>query len=63
VAAVSEPAVSAFGAALLARAMVDPDAGLAHLAERLALPRETFLPGLHAALYHELLGEYLAGLR
>ncbi len=63
VAAVSEPAVSAFGAALLARAMVDPDAGLAHLAERLALPRETFLPGLHAALYHELLEQYLAGLR
>lgn len=63
VAAVSEPAVSAFGAALLARAMVDPDAGLAHLAEHLALPRQTFLPGVHATLYHELLEQYLAGLR
>jgi len=63
VASVSEPAVSAFGAAILARAMVDPGAGLAQLAEGFSLPRQTFLPGLHAATYHRLLERYLAGLR
>jgi len=63
VAAASEPAVSAFGAAILARAMLDSGAGLARLAESFALARQTFLPGQHAARYHELLERYLRALR
>jgi sugar (pentulose or hexulose) kinase len=63
VATVSEPAVSAFGAAILARAMLDPGADLARLAESFSLPRQTFLPGPHASTYRALLERYLAALR
>lgn len=63
VSAVTEPAVSACGAAVIARSLVEPGAGLARLAERVGLPSRAFLPGPHAATYVGLLDRYLEGLR
>ncbi len=56
---VDEPAVSAFGAAVLARAMVEPKAGLARLAEQLAPAGRTLSPGEKGAVYRRLLDRYL----
>jgi xylulokinase len=57
-----EPAISAFGAAVLARAMVEKDTGLARLAEQLAPASRTFVPGENAATYGRLLERYLTAL-
>jgi sugar (pentulose or hexulose) kinase len=60
VAAVTEPAVSALGAAILARAMVEPDRGLRESAEALASASRKFAPGPHARAYDALLRRFLA---
>jgi len=59
VACVSEPAVSAFGAATIARALLEPGANLAQLADRFAPPRRTVLAGEHGGTYRRLLEKYL----
>jgi xylulokinase len=55
----SGPAVSAFGAAVIARALVEPDIGLADLARRLSPARQTVHPGQHAPMYGRLYQKYL----
>ena len=62
VASVTEPAVSAFGAAILGRAMVEGDLSLARLAEQLALVSREFAPGEDRAVYRDLLERYVKGL-
>jgi sugar (pentulose or hexulose) kinase len=59
VACVSETAPSAFGAATIARALVEPDHDLAELARRLAPASRTVEPGETRSTYRELLENYL----
>jgi len=59
VACVTEPAVSALGAAVVARSLVEPHEALAALAARLAPQCRIVEPGAHAPLYQRLLEEYL----
>jgi xylulokinase len=59
VACVTEPAVSALGAAVVARALADPGEPLAALATRLAPLCRTVEPGGDAAVYQQLLERYL----
>ncbi len=59
VACVSESAPSAFGAATIARAMVEPEADLAALARKLAPASRTVEPGENVPTYRELLAKYL----
>ncbi len=61
VAAVTEPAVSALGAAILARAMVEPGAGLDSLAERFCAASVERAPGADASVYARLLQRFLEG--
>ena len=61
VASVTEPAVSAFGAAVIGRAMVEGGAGLACLAEQLALVSREVSPGEDHTAYRNLLERYLEG--
>jgi xylulokinase len=61
VAAVTEPAVSALGAAVLARALVEPGQELRELAEKLASASRRFSPGPDAPAYQRLLGQFLEG--
>jgi xylulokinase len=63
VAAVTEPAVSALGAAILARAMVDPGSGLRELAGGLSSASRRFLPGPNASTYRGLLERFLDGMQ
>jgi len=62
VACAGEPAISAFGAAVLARAMVEKDSSLARLSEQLAPASRTLVPGENAAAYGRLLERYLGAL-
>ena len=62
VASVTEPAVSAFGAAVIGRTMVEGGTGLARLAEQLALVSREVSPGEDHAVYRNLLERYLEGL-
>lgn len=57
----SEPDVSAFGGATIARALVKPDADLRELATAFARSRRTVSPGAGVEIYRALYGEYLAG--
>jgi xylulokinase len=59
VAAVTEPAVSALGAAVLARARVVPGRELGELAERLASTSRRFSPGPDVPTYQRLLERFL----
>jgi len=59
VACVTEPAVSALGAATIARALVEPMISLADLARSLAPTTRTVEPGANEPLYRELLQAYL----
>jgi xylulokinase len=59
VACVSETAPSAFGAATIARALVEPDQDLAELARKLAPASRTVEPGENRSVYRELLEKYL----
>ena len=62
VACVSESAPSAFGAATIARAMVEPEVDLAALARKLAPAPRTVEPGENVPAYRELLAKYLEPL-
>ena len=59
VAAMTEPAVSALGAAILARAMVEPHRELGELAERFASPHWNCSPGRDSPAYRRLLERFL----
>lgn len=59
VACVTEPAVSALGAATIARALVEPQQDLADLARKLAPASRTVEPGENEPVYRELLEAYL----
>lgn len=58
---ISEPAVSAFGAAAVGRAMVESSSSLARLAEQLAPVSREFSPGDDRAVYRGLLERYREG--
>lgn len=58
----NQSAVSSFGAATIARAMVDPNLKLRELAVSLAPVHHTLVPGQHAAVYQALFQEYLQPL-
>jgi len=59
VACVTEPAVSAFGAAVVARTLVDRDTDLGELARRLAPAGRMLHPGENTPLYRRLFERYL----
>ena len=59
VACVTESAVSAFGAATIARMLVEPQVNLAELAEKLAPASRTVEPGENGSVYRDLLRKYL----
>ena len=59
VACVDESAPSAFGAATIARALVEPDRDLAELSRKLAPASRTVEPGENRPAYRELLEKYL----
>jgi erythritol kinase len=54
--------MSALGAAVIARALLEPGADPAALAEQMAAPFRVVGPSEHATLYQEILREYLAAL-
>jgi xylulokinase len=56
----SQPDVSAFGAATIARGLVEPDADLRELASAVAPTQRTVSPGENVELYCDLFTEYLA---
>jgi xylulokinase len=56
----SQPDMSAWGAATIARALVEPDADLPALAAAIAPSQRTVAPGVDVGLYRDLLTEYLA---
>ena len=58
VACIQETAISAFGAAVVARAMVEPEPGLGELARRLAPESRIVRPGGDASLYQRLFQRY-----
>jgi sugar (pentulose or hexulose) kinase len=62
VACMIESEMSALGAAVIARGLLEPEADLRGLAERMAPAARTFQPGKNAPRYRELLAEYLACL-
>jgi xylulokinase len=60
VACIEASGVSAFGAAMIARALIDPAPPLPEVASRWAPASRTVRPGRNAAVYRELLERYLA---
>ncbi len=60
VACVTEPAVSAFGAGIIARALAEPEADLAGMARKLAPASQAVGPGQNVETYQRLLAMYLA---
>ena len=60
VSCVTEPAVSALGAAVIGRALVEQDLELGELAEKLTPSSRTVSPGENVSEYGRLLREYLA---
>ena len=59
VSCVTEPAVSALGAAVIGRALVEQDVELGDLAEKLTPSSRTVSPGENVPVYDRLLEEYL----
>ena len=59
----TETEMSAFGAALLAQALTEPDTPLASIAERAAPEGRQVVPGTNASFYTGLFDEYLEALR
>lgn len=55
-----EPDTSAFGAAVIARSLIEADTDLAALSQRAAPAARTIEPGPNAAIYETILTEYLA---
>ena len=58
----TEADTSAFGAATIARGLVETDTGLADLAAGAAPPSRAVMPGKDAPLYQQLFEKYLAAL-
>ena len=58
----TESEMSAFGAAMIARGLIETDADLADLAERVVPPSRAVMPGKDAPLYQQLFEKYLAAL-
>ncbi|NLS91077.1 MAG: hypothetical protein GXX96_02710 [Planctomycetaceae bacterium] len=58
----SQPEMSAFGAATIARGLVEPDADLRELASAVAPAHRTVTPGANADVYRRVFTEYLAAL-
>ena len=58
----TESEMSAFGAATIARGLIETDTDLADLAARAAPPSRTVMPGKDVALYQRLFEKYLAVL-
>jgi len=59
VACPAQPEISAFGAAILARAMLEPDAPLEQLADTMSPPTRVLEPGPNAPAYTPLLTKYV----
>jgi xylulokinase len=57
---VEMPDISALGAAMLARSLVEPNTVLADIARQWAPPRHTITPSNEAAVYEDLYQEYLS---
>lgn len=62
VACLVESEMSALGAAIIARSLVERQTNLLSLAEQMTHPSQTFQPGTNAPHYREILDEYLASL-
>jgi xylulokinase len=58
----SQPEMSAFGAATIARGLVEPEADLRELAAAVAPAQRTVSPGADVDLYRDIFAEYLAPL-
>jgi len=58
----AEREMSAFGAAVIARGLAEPDAGLAAISEQVRPPSRDVTPSPDAAFYKQLLADYLAEL-
>ncbi len=58
----TESDVSALGAAMIARGLVEPDADLADLSQAMGSPVRAFKPGSDCAFYRSMLDEYMASL-
>ncbi len=58
----AQPETSAFGAAILARALLEPDTPLEQLADSMAPIQRILQPGSDAATYKPLLADYIARL-
>ena len=58
----AESEMSAFGAAVIARGLAEPGAGLAAISEQVRPPSRDVTPGPDAAFYKQLLADYLAEL-
>lgn len=58
----SQPEMSAFGAATIARRLVEPDADLRELASAVAPAHRAVTPGANADVYRRIFTEYLAAL-
>ncbi len=56
----SQPDMSAFGAATIARGIVEPDSDLRDLASAVAPPRRIVTPGADVGAYDQLFREYVA---
>lgn len=56
----SQPDMSAFGAATIARGLLEPNVDLRELASAIAPTQQTFSPGADVGLYCELVAEYQA---
>jgi sugar (pentulose or hexulose) kinase len=59
VACITEASLSAFGASIIARALVEPDVSLVDLSRRLAPASRTVHPDQDGPAYQQLLGAYL----
>ena len=62
VAAVAETEVSALGAAMIARGLVETGAGLARIVEEMRPSAYVYRPGRNAAVYRDMLDEYVAAV-
>ena len=58
----TESAMSALGAAMVARGMVEPHVELSLISQEMTPPIRVFKPAQDADLYRQLFGEYVAAL-
>ena len=62
VARTAESEMSALGAAMIARGLVEPTLDLARISDEMAQPVQVFEPGANADVYRQLLDAYVASL-